>query len=77
MRIGQLALAFGWGDRFDRDRLTTVVPATGGARVVRAVKLVTVLALDQRRCADGEVRSALALASLGHLSLGDAHAETP
>jgi hypothetical protein len=77
MRIGQLALAFGWGDRFDRDRLTTVVPATGGARVVRAVKLVTMLAFDKRRRADREVRAALALASLGNLSLGNAHAETP
>ena len=77
MRIGQLALAFGWGDRLDRDRLTTVVPATGGTRVVRAVKLVTVLALDERWRADREMRAALALASLGNLSLGNAHAETP
>jgi len=33
-----------------------------------------VLALDERRRADGEMRAALALARLGHLSLGDAHA---
>jgi hypothetical protein len=77
MRIDELALAFGWSDRLDRDGLTTVVPAAGRARMVRAVKLVTVLALDQRRRADGEMRAALALASLGNLSLGNAHAETP
>jgi len=45
--------------------------------VVRAVKLVTMLAFDKRRRADREVRAALALASLGNLSLGNAHAETP
>jgi hypothetical protein len=77
MRIGQLALTFGWSDRLDRDGLTTVVPAAGRARVVRAVKLVTVLALDERRRADREMRAALALARLGNLSLGNAHAETP
>jgi hypothetical protein len=42
-----------------------------------ALELVTVLALDQRRSADREVRAALTLARLGNLSLGDAHAETP
>jgi hypothetical protein len=77
MRIDQLALAFGWSDRLDRDGLTTVVPAAGRACVVRAVKLVTVVALDERRRADREMRAALALASLGNLSLGNAHAETP
>jgi len=78
MRIGQLGLlAFGRADRLDRDCLTTVVPAAGRAHVVRAMQLVTMLALDQRRRADGEVRAAFALARLGYLSLGDAHAETP
>jgi len=38
---------------------------------------VAVLALDERRCADREVRSTLTLARLGNLSLGNAHAETP
>ena len=51
--------------------------AQGIASLVRAVKLVTVLAFDERRRADGEMRATLALASLGNLSLGDAHAETP
>ena len=45
--------------------------------VVGAAQLMTVLALDERRRADGEMRAALTLASLGYLSLGDAHAETP
>jgi hypothetical protein len=45
--------------------------------VVRAVQLVAMLALDERRGADREMRAALALARLGNLSLGDAHAETP
>jgi hypothetical protein len=36
-----------------------------------------VLALDERRRADREMRAALALARLGYLSLGNAHAETP
>jgi hypothetical protein len=39
-----------------------------------ALQLVTVAALDQRRCADGQVRAPLALARLGYLSLWDAHA---
>jgi hypothetical protein len=77
MRIDELALAFRRGDRFDRDCLTAVVPATRGADVVRAMELVAMLALDERRCADREVRSAFALARLGNLSLGNAHAETP
>jgi hypothetical protein len=72
-----LALAFDRGDRLDRDRLAAVVPAAGRAGVMRAMELVTVLALDERRRADGEVRAALTLASLGYLSLGNAHAETP
>jgi hypothetical protein len=38
---------------------------------------VAVLALDQRWCADREVRAALALARLRNFSLGNAHAETP
>jgi hypothetical protein len=41
------------------------------------MQLVTVLALDERRRADGEVRAAFALASLRDLSLGNAHARTP
>jgi len=36
---------------------------------------MTVIALDQRRCADREMRAALTLARLGYLSLGNAHAE--
>jgi hypothetical protein len=70
-------LAFGRPDRLDRDRLAPVVPPAGGAHVMGALQLVTVLALDQRRCADREMRAALTLARLGHLSLGNAHAETP
>jgi hypothetical protein len=42
-----------------------------------AMQLVAVLAFDQRRCADREVRAALALARLGNFTLGNAHAETP
>ena len=42
-----------------------------------ALQLMTVIALDQRRSADGEMRTALTLTRLGYLSLGDAHAETP
>jgi hypothetical protein len=40
-----------------------------------ALQLVAVVALDQRRRADGEVRATLTLAGLGYLSLGNAHAE--
>ena len=72
-----LALAFDRCDRLDRHGLATVVPPARRADVVGAAQLMTVLALDERRRADGEMRAALTLASLGYLSLGDAHAETP
>ena len=39
------------------------------------LQLVTVLALDEWRGADREMRAPLALARLGYLSLGNAHAE--
>jgi hypothetical protein len=45
--------------------------------VMRALELVAVIALDERRGADREMRATLTLARLGNLSLGDAHAETP
>ena len=70
-------LAFGRPDGLDRDRLAPVVPAARGANVVRTLQLVAVLALDERRRADREVRSTLTLARLGNLTLGNAHAETP
>lgn len=38
------------------------------------VQLMTMLALDQRRRANRQVRAAFALSRLGYLSLGDAHA---
>jgi hypothetical protein len=60
--------------RLDRDGLAAAVPAAGGTDVMRALELVTVLALDQRRRADGQMRTPLALARLRYLSLGDAHA---
>jgi hypothetical protein len=41
---------------------------------MRALQLMTVVALDEWRCADREVRAALTLARLRDLSLGDAHA---
>ena len=44
---------------------------------MRTMKLVAMLALDERRGADREMRAALTLARLGNLSLGDAHADTP
>ena len=44
---------------------------------MRTMQLVAVLALDERRGADREMRAALTLARLGNLSLGDAHADTP
>jgi len=40
-----------------------------------ALQLVTMVAFDQRRSADREMRAALTLARLGYLSLGNAHAE--
>ncbi len=70
-------LAFGRPDRLDRDRLAPVVPAARRTDVVSTLQLVAVLALDERRCADREMRSTLTLARLGNLSLGNAHAETP
>jgi hypothetical protein len=42
--------------------------------VVRALQLVAVVALDERRGADREMRTAFTLARLGNLPLGDAHA---
>ncbi len=42
---------------------------------MRALQLMAMLALDQRRGTDGEMRAALTLARLGNLSLGNAHAE--
>jgi hypothetical protein len=44
---------------------------------MRALELVAVIALDERRGADREMRATLTLARLGYFSLGDAHAETP
>ena len=43
--------------------------------MVGTLQLVTVIALDERRRADGEMRATLTLARLGYLSLGNAHAE--
>ena len=40
-----------------------------------ALQLMTMVALNQWRCADREMRAALTLARLGYLSLGNAHAE--
>src|SRR5688500_18709958 len=73
----RLALAFDRSDRLDRHRLTTRVPATGRARVMGALELMTVIALDERRRADREMRAARTLARLGNLTRGNAHAETP
>ncbi len=70
-----LALAFDRRDRLDHHRLTARVPTAGRADVVRALQLVTVLALHERRRADGKMRAALTLARLGYFSLGNAHAE--
>src|SRR5438128_6068346 len=58
----------------DRDRLPAVVVPARRTDVVGALQLVAMVTLDQRRRADGQVRAALALAGLGNLSLGDAHA---
>ena len=44
---------------------------------MRPFQLMTMIALDQRRTADGEMRATLSLARLGNLSLGNAHAATP
>jgi hypothetical protein len=44
---------------------------------MRTLELMAVIALDERRGADGEMRAPLSLARLGNLSLGNAHAETP
>jgi hypothetical protein len=41
---------------------------------MRALQLVAVIALHERRRADGEVRATLALARLRDSSLGNAHA---
>jgi hypothetical protein len=68
------ALPLGRSRRLDRQDLAAIVVAAGRADVVRALELVAVRALDERRDADGKVRASLALARLGYLSLGDAHA---
>jgi hypothetical protein len=44
---------------------------------MRALELMAVIALHERRGADGEMGAPFALARLGNLSLGNAHAETP
>jgi hypothetical protein len=57
-------LAFGRPDFLDRDRLAAVVPAARGTHVMGALQLVTMVTLDQRRCADREMRAAFALTRL-------------
>ena len=56
------------------DGLTPGVPPAGGTGVMRALQLVTVLALDEGRRADRQVCATLSLPSLRDLSLGNAHA---
>src|SRR5688500_19073980 len=73
----RLALAFDRSDRLDRHGLTTGIPATGRTRMMGALELMTVIALDERRSADREMRAALTLARLGNLPHGAAHGETP
>ena len=56
------------------DGLTPGVPPAGGTGVMRALQLVTMLALDEGRRADRQVCATLSLPSLRDLSLGNAHA---
>jgi hypothetical protein len=58
-----------------RNGLAAVVVAAGRTDVMGALQLVAVIALHERRRREREVRAALALASLGYLSLGNAHAD--
>src|SRR6476469_10768624 len=55
------------------DREAALVVAAVRADVVRQLHLVAVRALLERRHADGEVRSPLALAGMGDASLGYTH----
>src|SRR6266550_5676323 len=68
------ALPLCGGGHLDRDSLPAVVVAARRTDVVGALQFVAMVALDQRWSADGQVGAALALAGLGNLSLGDAHA---
>src|ERR1700746_2507540 len=58
----------------DRHRLASVVVAARWADVMGALQLVAMVALDQWRRRNGQVRAALALACFRYLSLGNAHA---
>ena len=73
-RTSRSALPLCRRGHLDRHRLAAVVVAARRADVVGALQLVTVVAFDQRRSADSQVRAALALACFRYLSLGDAHA---
>src|SRR5205823_3057216 len=68
------ALPLCGGGHLDWHRLPAVVVAARRTDVVGALQLVTMVAFDQRGRGDGQVRTALALAGLGNLPLGNAHA---
>src|ERR1700720_3779182 len=62
-----------FGCRLGRDREAALVVAAVGTDVVRQLHLVAVRALFERRDADREVRTALALTGMRDASLGYTH----